>query len=255
MCVCSLHDRTENAVPLTAGIALIQPSLGATFQIPKTDWIATNNFIWGTASYGIPTPPTGDPVTWAPVSQECKDTFATWSESTYVSFVNQAGSLAGACQTNLASLKSLQQLVGGLEPDEPPPPAVQKAAGTALEGFCSEAQTQATAFSAFGTEIQKVAAFIIEFEQAVLAWMPDWFPTAPSASALAQTTGLLQGAWSALADDLEALAVPPEQITTAFLLSLELDAGVLGWSDLGNEAQWFSINAPPLGYNAVVEPG
>lgn len=224
--------------------ALASASLGSLFTIPADDWTALNRRVGLTyLAHGI-----------APVIAEYLPSYAAldaacarWRSATFGALVAQSGALAQYASGAEASFTGVQTAIAGLPPGQQLPAPVLAQAGSAITAL---AASTATFNATFGSLCDDVLAFTsanAATDAQIDAYRqrlgPDWTALGPETDAVDRAAGLVLGTWQAMAHDLAAIAADPIEITTQFLLSLEIAAALRSWQGLQAEAVAFATMA------------
>jgi hypothetical protein len=239
-----------------AGVTLVSDDVASLFAVPEGGWTAINKrvgLIWrfGRGNVSLFT-------RYLPTFGALAAASEQWKGSTFPGLVKQSGDIAGYSASAITSFTVLQAAIAGLDPHAPLPAAVQAQAQTTLDELATSSDTVAKNAKSLGDE---VATFTTQ-NQIVDAALPSVHPSGGSdpVSQLAaavvrnfismvlpadtgeidEAVGLVQGSWSAIVDDLANVTRGQIQITTQFLLSLDIASALLSWQHIRTEAQAFA---------------
>lgn len=223
---------------------LTSEALADVFTVPQSDWTAISKRV---SLVMLAEAIAGEIAQTLPEFPKLLSACRGWKAATFPGLVAQSRALADYAGDALVRFTALQGEVAELDPDCAPPAAVR---ATALAALSELAQRSATLQRAFESLSDALAAFTIENEVvdaqvgAYAARLgPDWQSIAAPSAALDQASGRVKGTWLAIASDLNRVAQGRIDITTAFLLDLELQVALNTWSSLRREARAFAALA------------
>lgn len=222
-------------------IQLANPSAGALFAVPQDNWTAISKRVGLTILASAIAPIIGRTLTEFPkLETACQ----AWRTTTFPGLTSLSASIGAFATTAASALTALQAPISRLAPDDPVPAAtaalVKSTLGSLaramapLNSQCDELNSQVQAFAG---ENQIVDA---QVEAYIKALGPNWQSLAGDLPAVQSATGLVEGAWQAISNDFNAVADGSIALTTALLLSLDLQAAILAWQNLGPEATAFA---------------
>lgn len=220
---------------------LTSDALADVFTVPQSDWTAISKRV---SLVILAEAIAGEIAQALPEFPKLLGVCRSWKATTFPGLVEQSRALADYAGEALIRFTALQGDVAGLDPNREPPAAVR---ATALVALSKLAQHSAALQNAFEPLSDALAVFTTENEVVdaqvgtyAARLGPDWQSiTAPSA-ALDQAIGRVKGTWLAIASDLNRVVQGQIDITTAFLLGLELQVALNTWSGLRREASAFA---------------
>ena len=222
-------------------IQLANPSAGALFAVPPSNWTAISKRVGLTTLASAIAPIIGQTLTEFPkLETACQ----AWRTTTFPGLTSLSASI-GTFATNAAgALTALQAPISRLAPNDPVPAATVALVESTL-GSLARAMAPLNAQSnqlniqvqGFAAENQIVDA---QVEAYVKCLGPNWQSLADDIPAVETATGLVEGAWQAISNDFNAVANGSISLTTALLLSLDLQSAILAWQNLGPQAAAFA---------------
>ena len=135
-----------------------------------------------------------------------------------------------------------------LDPDTPLTPAQAKRAHDLMDPIAAALAERRTVMSSVDdaltrfSNVNQVTDSYLEKIQGGLG--PEWTALNSQTSAIDAAIGKMRGEWGAVVDDFTALADGGLKLTTGFLLSLRLEAAIIGWTNLREEILEFAGAAP-----------
>jgi uncharacterized protein YdbL (DUF1318 family) len=227
-----------------SSIQLTDPAAGAFFAVPAADWTAISKRVGLTRLAAGIAPVIGRYLRDFP---KLEDACGLWAASTFpglVSLSQDIGSFAGQAADSLGSLQDQLSQYGPGDTLSAATVAAVKAIFATLAGGTQRLNSQSGVLrqqvQTFATENEVVDAQIGDY---VKHLGPEWQSLTSELPAVETAAGLVEGAWGAIADDMNAIATDSIPITTALLVSLELQSAALAWRNLGPEAAAFATLA------------
>jgi cell division protein ZapA (FtsZ GTPase activity inhibitor) len=225
-------------------IQLSDPSAGALFTISESNWTAISKRVGITILANAIAPIIGQTLSEFPKLEiACQ----AWANTTFPGLVNLSANIGRFAATAAADLRTLQGPISQLNPGDAVPQSTANLVKTTLGTLAQQAQplnSQCNALDAqvqaFATENQIVDA---QVENYIKYLGPNWQSLASDMPAVETAAGRVEGAWTAITNDFNAIATNQIQITTTLLLSLDLQSAVLAWTNLGPEAAAFASMA------------
>lgn len=221
-------------------IQLADPAFGAIVSISEDDWTTINQqagiilaFRRGwrdTFDVQIPS--------FKALTYDC----ALWRSGTFPLIAGYPARLIRYADLVAQLLASLRPAIGKLEPNEPLPEALETLArnyfvilaqgATALSAVASAAAEQIARFSGDNAVVEAAADRVMGH------------PIQHSVSRVELAAGKVTGAWRAMSDDLAQVMSGELPITSALLLSLDIDFTLASWANVRNEAMAFAAITP-----------
>ena len=207
------------------------------YSVARSDWIAIDNRV----TLAIDMQQIATVVKqYIPNYSDLLDVCTAWRETTF------PGLIAQAVTTNLFATKTAHTLnclaadLAGLNPSDPVPDPVRFIIGVQWKALAQSAGEQATASA--GLE-QPIAAFVSANRAADAALeetpLDGWPSVADSVSSVEEAMTHVQQSWASISTQLAAASGDQVQITTADLLSIDLQAALAGWTALASAAAAF----------------
>jgi hypothetical protein len=227
-----------------AAITLASDDVASLFAVPADDWTAINKrvgLVWLARNI------VSSIERYLPTFPALETASQTWKDATFPGLVQQAGAIATYSGQAITGFTSLQSAIQGLDPNAPLPANVKTQAQTTLDGLATSSSTVAATAKSLGND---VAAFTSQnqiVDQKIHDYIgvlgSDWTVLTAETDAVDQAVGLVRGSWSAIVDDLANVTSGQIQITTAFLLGLDIASALLSWQHIQVEAQAFASMA------------
>jgi hypothetical protein len=220
---------------------LTNNALGQSFTVPKQGWTAINirvgktNATAGVASYieqYIPEFPR--------LIQVCN----VWTDQTFDSLINQSAAISRYAATAITGFRALLDVIKKLDPAQPKvPDAVQQQtirlltdlskATDVLSKAIADVNAQINSFSSVN---QSVDARIFRYKDKLEVF---WAPLGNIITHIDNATHLVTCIWLTLALDLQQYVRTTPDVNLLFLKKLDIEAALLCWKSLQEEADAF----------------
>lgn len=222
-------------------IQLSDPSVGSLFTVPESNWTAISKRVGITVLASAIAPIIGRTLADFPkLETACQ----AWRNATFPGMVGLSADIGTFATTAAADLKSLQGPISQLNPGDAVPASTAKLVQTTLGKLAQNMLPLNTQCNALNTQVQSFATEnqIVDGQvQNYVKYLgPNWQSLTSDVPAVEAATGLVEGAWKAISNDFNAVATGAIPITTALLLSLDLQSAILAWTNLGPEATAFA---------------
>lgn len=224
-----------------ATIQLADPSTSALFAVPETNWTAISKRVGITILANAIAPIIGQTLSEFPkLEAACQ----VWRNTTFPGLTSLSASIGTFAGTAVTGLKALQGPISQLAPGDMVPSSTAELVRTTLGNLAQGMAPLNTQCSALNTQVQSFADEnqIVDAQvQAYIKYLgPNWQSLAGDIPAVESATGLVEGAWKAITQDFNAVATGSISITTALLLSLDLQSAILAWTNLAPQASAFA---------------
>jgi hypothetical protein len=172
----------------------------------------------------------------------------TWRSSTRAALLANADGIGDLAGLATAAYQLIADFVKELDPDTPLTPAQAKRAHDLMDPIAAALAERRTVMSSVDdaltrfSNVNQVTDSYLEKIQGGLG--PEWTALNSQTSAIDAAIGKMRGEWGAVVDDFTALADGGLKLTTGFLLSLRLEAAIIGWTNLREEILEFAGAAP-----------
>jgi hypothetical protein len=225
---------------MSQAIQLSDPALGAIVSISDDDWTTINQQIgiilafrrgWrDTFDVQIPS--------FKALTYDC----ALWRNGTFPLIAGYPARLVRYADLVAQLLASLRPAIGRLEANEPLPEALGMLARNYFGVLGHGAAALSLVASAAAERIARFSGDNAVVEAAADRVMGH--PIQHSMSRIELAAGKVTGAWQAMSDDLAQVMSGELPITTALLLSLDIDFTLASWVNVRNEATAFAAITP-----------
>lgn len=169
-----------------------------------------------------------------------------WVNNTFDDLISQSREVAAYAETAVINFTELNMAVKKIEGDEVPP-SVQHMASDMLTGLLTSTSGLALKVSSSSAQVDTFMKNnqIVDAEMAIHADSLGifWKPLGNIITAVEHATGKINGAWKALEDDLKIVSAKKVNITIPFIMSLDIDASIVLWEELAEEAGAFPPQA------------
>lgn len=224
-----------------ATVQLANPSVGALFAVPESNWTAISKRVGITILASAIAPIIGRTLNEFPkLETACQ----LWQATTFPGLTSLSASIGSFATTAANALTALQAPISSLSPNDPVPATTAELVKTTLGNLANGMAPLNTQCNQLDTQVQGFANENQIVDAQVEAYIkylgPNWQSLAGYIPPVESAVGLVQGTWQAIASDFNAVAGGSISITTALLLSLDLQSAILAWKNLGPQASAFA---------------
>ena len=232
---------------------LVGKHMVATFTLPREDWSAIDTRIAAALSLE----PIADTVVHTlPNYRELLEVCKSWQSDTWPSMIAQAQAIADLSSVTMTSYQLLDDYIKKLDDYIKKLDDSRPLTDDEKDHVHKIINPLSAAFSSRQSALEDVDDALVHFSnvnqntdarlQSIKGALgPEWTMIGTETSAIDQAVGAMRGDWGAVVDDFQALSDGKLEMTTAFLLDLSLESAILGWQNLGQEAQAFAAQGNP----------
>ena len=220
---------------------LASSSVSQLFTIPAADWTVINKRV----GLAIATSQIGSTIAAdLPAYPAVLAGSLLWKSDTFNGLIKQSQLLCSYCTTAMDNFKNLENKVKpfistGTEPGE----VLKLQTAALLQQLSTDTAPLAAAFQALSGQVlaflnnnKAIDAQIFANKEKLGSF---WQPVGDYISTLEQSAGLVTGEWQAIMQDLTHTLVSPIDVTLPFIEALNIDAAIVCWQNVQNEAGAF----------------
>jgi hypothetical protein len=227
---------------------VVEGRVNALLVLPKSDWTLISRRAGLVTRARDSAPMLGRYLpAFKPLAAACQ----TWRRETFPALVNQAAAIGRYAEQAIKTFTELQARLRQLAPGGTLPEELQQQARTSFTllalstmALAQQAVLISTDVLAFTSANQLAEARHDSFRELLGA---NWESIAPSLLAVDRAVEQQLAGWQRLKADVHALATGQRAISGELLRSLGLDAALLGWRALRDDAAVFAHTANSLG--------
>jgi hypothetical protein len=217
--------------------------ISSLFTIPAADWTLINQRVGDV----LQAEPFKEAATYVyPGYPGLLASCGLWTQSTWHALISQAYKLADYAAEAITNFGNLQQQVKAITGNGPVPESIQVETMLILHQLAGETSSLAIAFDTLSKQL-------IDFmsnNQLVDAQMAaeknvfgnDWLSIQSNIIQLENATGSVTDKWQAIKDDLNNILVQSVDVTQAFIESLNIEAAIICWQNIHDEAAAFPVS-------------
>jgi hypothetical protein len=218
---------------------LTDDSIAQLYTIPASDWTAINKRVGVVLmTAAIASEVESELPGYGTLLTDCQ----TWSNSTFQSLIDQSNALHTYATTAIANFSALQQSVNALTGDTVPQD-VQQQTSAAIVQLANDTAPLTQAFATLSSQVsdfmkanQTVDSQLNQI-QGSLGFV--WQPITDITTAVDHATGLVNGAFQAIDNDLQSAVSNQIDVTMPFLESLSIENAIQMWQRIQNETAAF----------------
>jgi hypothetical protein len=223
------------------GFQLVSLSMGSLFSVPESSWTQISKRV----GLAILTKDIADAVAqYLPDFPALVAASQVWKDETFPDMVAKSKALSDYCLEAVRGFEGVRKDIAGLDPNKPLPDPIRRQAQAVFDALDRSTSALNVAFTHLAERIMTFTTLNNVVDAKILSYRKrlgdQWAELTKDTQAVDDAVGLVLGVWSAITDDLNAVATGKISITTSFLLGLDIEFAIRSWNDLKEQTKAFA---------------